>query len=123
MAEEKAFVVLRIVTGIIFLVHGVAKLQQGMAAVTTMFGGLGLPPWLAYPVTAVEIAGGLALILGIGSRYAAWGLAAIMAGAIATVKWEHGFMGQAGKNGYEFNLILLAVAVCVGVKKTAKRPD
>lgn len=123
MAEKKAFVALRIVTGIIFLVHGAAKLQKGMTVVAAMFGDLGLPPWLAYPVTAVEIAGGLALILGIWSRMAAWALAVIMAGAIVTVKWEHGFMSQAGKTGYEFDLILLAVAVCVGLKKTEKRPD
>lgn len=122
MAGEKAFVALRIVTGIIFLVHGIAKLQKGMAVVTAMFGDLGLPPWLAYPVMAVEIAGGLALILGIWSHYAAWALAAIMMGAIVTVKWDHGFMGQAGKSGYEFDLILLAVMVCVGLKKGEKRP-
>jgi uncharacterized membrane protein YphA (DoxX/SURF4 family) len=123
MAERKAFVALRIVTGIIFLVHGTAKLQKGMAVVAAMFGDFGLPLWLAYPVTAVEIAGGLALILGIWSRLAAWALAVIMAGAIATVKWEHGFMSQGGKSGYEFNLILLAALVCVGLKKAEKRPD
>ncbi|MFD2372133.1 DoxX family protein [Brevibacillus sp. GCM10020057] len=121
MAEEKAFAAMRIVMGIIFLVHGFAKLQKGMAAVAAIFAALGLPGWLAYPVTAVEIAGGLALILGIWARPAAWALAAVMAGAIATVKWEHGFMGQGGKTGYEFDLILLAVAVCVGVKQSEKR--
>lgn len=99
MAEEKAFAALRIVTGIIFLAHGVAKLQKGMAAVTAMFGSLGFPEWLAYPVTAVEVAGGLALILGIGARFAAWGLAVIMAGAIVMVKWEHGFMGRPDRAG------------------------
>ncbi|QRG68738.1 DoxX family protein [Brevibacillus choshinensis] len=123
MAEKKAFVALRIVTGIIFLVHGAAKLQKGMAVVAAMFGDLGLPPWLAYPVMIVETVGGLALILGIWSRWAAWSLAVIMAGAIITVKWEHGFMSQGGKSGYEFNLILLAVAGYVGLKKGEKRPD
>ncbi|GED33654.1 MULTISPECIES: DoxX family protein [Brevibacillus] len=117
MAEEKAFVALRIVTGIIFLVHGVSKLQKGMAVVMSSFGDLGLPTWLAYPVMAIEVIGGLALILGVGIRVAAWGLAVIMAGAIATVKWKHGFLGSGGQNGYEFNLILLAVTVCVGLKK------
>jgi len=33
MAEAKAFAALRIVTGVIFLVHGVAKLQKGRVAV------------------------------------------------------------------------------------------
>ncbi|WP_289137672.1 DoxX family protein [uncultured Brevibacillus sp.] len=122
MAQEKAFVAVRMVTGIIFLMHGFAKLQRGMDTVTTMFVEQGLPGWLAYPVLAIELVGGLALILGVGASYAAWGLAVIMAGAIATVKWKNGFLGGSGKSGYEFDLILLAVTVCVGVKRTEKRP-
>ncbi|MGG1662019.1 DoxX family protein [Brevibacillus sp. NRS-1366] len=122
MAQDKAFAALRIVTGVIFLMHGLAKLQKGMDVVTAMFVDLGLPGWLAYPVLVVELIGGLALILGVGASYAAWGLAVIMAGAIVTVKWKHGFIGGPGKSGYEFDLILLAVTVCVGLKGREKRP-
>ena len=122
MAQDKAFMALRMVTGIIFLMHGFTKLQRGMDTVTTMFVELGLPGWLAYPVLAIELVGGLALILGVGASYAAWGLAVIMAGAIVTVKWKNGFLGGPGKSGYEFDLILLAVTVCVGLKRTEKRP-
>ncbi|TQK74286.1 DoxX-like protein [Brevibacillus sp. AG162] len=112
MAYEKSFAVLRIGTGILFFIHGIAKLQRGMAAVVTTFGDLGLPGWLAYLVLIVELIGGLALIIGVGARYAAWGLAAIMAGAIVTVKWAKGFVG-----GYELDLILLLVTICVGLKR------
>lgn len=115
MAYEKAFAALRIATGILFFMHGISKLQRGMATVVTMFGDLGLPGWLAYVVLIVEGIGGIALIIGVGARYAAWGLAAIMAGAIVTVKWEKGFVG-----GYELDLILLLVTVCVGLKKCEK---
>ncbi|BAH42129.1 conserved hypothetical membrane protein [Brevibacillus brevis NBRC 100599] len=112
MAYEKAFSLLRIVTGILFFIHGIAKLQKGMVNVVTTFGDLGLPGWLAYLVLIVELLGGLALIIGVGARYAAWGLAAIMAGAIVTVKWAKGFVG-----GYEMDLILLLVTICVGLKR------
>lgn len=122
MAEEKSFAALRMVTGIIFFMHCIAKLQKGMAAVTTMFGDLGLPGWLAYPVSAAEVLGGIALVLGLGTRYAAWALAVIMAGAIVTVKAEHGLLGSGGKSGYELDLLLLAVVVCVGLKSVKKRP-
>lgn len=112
MAYERAFALLRIGTGILFFIHGIAKLQKGMANVVMTFGDLGLPGWLAYLVMIVEVIGGLALIIGIGARYAAWGLAAIMAGAIVTVKWAKGFVG-----GYELNLILMLVTICVGLKR------
>ncbi|MGZ0052315.1 DoxX family protein [Brevibacillus gelatini] len=117
MAYEKAFTVLRMATGLLFLLHGLAKLQKGMGAVTQMFGDLGLPWWLAYLVLAIELIGGLAFLLGIGAKYAAWGLAGVMAGAIVTVKWKQGFIG-----GYELDLILLAVTICVGLKQTKARP-
>jgi len=76
MVQDKAFAALRIVTGVIFLMHGLAKLQKGMDTIAAVFVDLGLPGWLAYLVLVIELIGGLALILG---------LAAIMAGAIVTV--------------------------------------
>lgn len=117
MAYERAFVVLRMATGVLFLLHGLAKLQRGMGAVSEMFGDLGLPGWLAFLVLAIELIGGLAFLLGVGANYAAWGLAGVMAGAIVTVKWEKGFIG-----GYELDLILLLVAIYVGLKPTKARP-
>lgn len=122
MVEEKAFFALWIVTGILFFMHGLAKLQKGMAVVVAAFGGYGVPGWLAYPVMGIELLGGAALVLGLGARYAAWALAAIMAGAIVTVKWEHGLLSSGGKSGYELDLIYLAVLVCVALKRTEKRP-
>jgi putative oxidoreductase len=122
MVEEKAFFALRIVTGILFFMHGLAKLQKGMAVVVAAFDGYGVPGWLAYPVMGIELLGGAALVLGLGARYAAWALAAIMAGAIVTVKWEHGLLSSGGKSGYELDLIYLAVLVCVALKRTEKRP-
>ncbi|MBY0054588.1 DoxX family protein [Brevibacillus agri] len=117
MAYEKAFTVLRMTTGLLFLLHGLAKLQKGMDPVTQMFGDLGLPWWLAYLVLGIELIGGLAFLLGIGAKYAAWGLAGVMTGAIVTVKWKQGFIG-----GYNLDLILLAVTICVGFQQTKARP-
>lgn len=39
---------------------------------------------------------------------AALGLIAIMAGAIATVHWEHGFSAPAG---YEYNMLIIVACV------------
>ncbi|QQE73672.1 DoxX family protein [Brevibacillus composti] len=114
--EQAAYTLLRIVTGLVFWAHGLAKWKQGMGSVTEWFGSVGLPEWLAYPVIAIELAGGMALILGVATRYAAGALAVIMAGAILTVKWQNGLIGEAGKKGYELDLLLMAITLYVAAK-------
>jgi uncharacterized membrane protein YphA (DoxX/SURF4 family) len=56
-----------------------------------------------------ETAGGLLLLLGLLTRWAAVGLLIIQAGAMYTVTWSRGFSFTEG--GYEFNLTLLAMCL------------
>lgn len=77
---------LRLVVGLVFLVHGGQKLFQfGIGGTAGFLGSLGVPaPMLAaVVVTAVEILGGLALILGAFARVAALVLAVHM--LVATI--------------------------------------
>lgn len=93
---------LRLVFGILFLIHGVSKFQQ-MAGTEQFFSKLGLPS-IAVPLIAlVEIIGGISLIVGFGSRIFAAILALDMIVAIFMVKLGMGFVG-----GYEFELALVA---------------
>lgn len=99
---------LRIVLGIIFVVHGGEKIfRMGHAGVTAYFARLGIPaaPAAAGVVMAVEFLGGLALILGLFTRIAAALLAIEMLVAILVVGIHHGFPGV------ELPLSLLAGAV------------
>lgn len=100
--------ILRIVLGAIFIVHGLAKLQEGIPAVADRFAGYDLPfPELfAYGVTGLEIIGGIFLIIGFSIRLFSFLFILLMAGAIATVKYQVGFL-----HGYEFDLALMAMAV------------
>src|SRR3954452_892823 len=66
--------VLRIVVGIVFLVHGGQKLfLMGFGGVASFLGSLGVPApgVFAVIVTLAELLGGLALILGLFTRIAA----------------------------------------------------
>ena len=61
-----------------------------------------MPDIMAPMVAAVEFFGGVALILGLGTRTAAILLSAVMIVAMATVTLKAGFAG-----GYDLNLALL----------------
>ncbi len=99
--------ILRIVLGVIFIVHGLAKLQEGITAVADRFASYNLPfpEVFAYGVTGLEIIGGIFIVIGFSIRLFAFLFILLMAGAIATVKFAVGFL-----QGYEFDLALMAMA-------------
>ncbi len=109
--------ILRVVVGIVFLVHGFQKLfLMGFDGVAGMMGSLGVPaPGLfAVIVTLVELLGGLALILGLFTRLVAIPLAVDMLVATLTVHLPNGF-SVLPNGGYEFTLVLLAASVALTV--------
>src|SRR5438445_4942766 len=104
---------LRLVVGLVFVVHGAQKLfvfGLGGAAGFMATVGIPLPSVAAVVVTAVEILGGLALVLGLGTRVAAALLAFEMLVAILTVRLKMGFVG-----GYEFELTLFAASLSLAL--------
>lgn len=114
--EPLGVAILRFVVGVIFTAHGAQKLfGPGFAGVAHMFHGMGIP--LFYPaavvVIIVEFGGGIALILGIATRYAALLLAIDMAVAIFKVHLHNGLF--ANKGGFEFPLVLLAACVALAL--------
>lgn len=106
--------ILRTVAGFVFMIHGVRKLIFGLAGVSGAFAGFGVPlPDLLGPAVALgELAGGLALIFGIFTRFAAGGLATVMLGAILFVHLPAGFFAP---DGIEFVLTLFAAAVAIAL--------
>jgi putative oxidoreductase len=90
---------LRVMIGLVFLIHGVEKLFGfGIHRVVGYFGSIGVPsPGLFAPVvTAVELLGGAALILGLATRWAAVLLAIDMIGVVLAAKLSGGFFAPAG---------------------------
>ncbi|WP_248924067.1 DoxX family protein [Paenibacillus hamazuiensis] len=110
MRNEVGTLVLRVVLGITFLVHGLQKFQT-IDGISGWFQSIGLPSFMAYAVTGIEILGGIGLIIGFGTRIISLFIAAIMVGAIVKVKLSAGFLGNGQMAGWELDLALLAVAV------------
>jgi len=101
---------LRLVVGVIFVMHGWQKLSMGFQHVAGFLGSLGIPlPTLAAVVlTIVELLGGIALIVGLGVRYVAALLAFDMLVAIVTVHVKNGFFAP---KGIEFPLLRLVANI------------
>jgi putative oxidoreductase len=102
---------LRIVVGLVFLLHGGQKLLVfGLGGTADIMGKLGLPLPLvcAAVVIAVELLGGLAIILGVFARLAGALLAFEMAIAILVARLHGGFFAP---YGYEFELTLLGACL------------
>ncbi|WP_339229712.1 DoxX family protein [Oceanobacillus sp. FSL K6-2867] len=104
--NEAGSVILRIVLGITFFIHGLDKFQAGIGNIAGYFESLGIPGFLAYIVAFIELIGGIALILGIGTKIVSVLIAIIMLGAIFTAKLSLGFL-----DGYELDIALLAISI------------
>jgi putative oxidoreductase len=103
---------LRVALGVIFLAHS-AYLKLvifTLPGTVGFFASLGLPAVVAHAVIAAEIAGGVALILGVLVRPAALVLAVISLGAT----WVHlgaGWLFTNEGGGWEYPLFLAVACV------------
>ncbi|WP_410429678.1 DoxX family protein [Metabacillus litoralis] len=104
--QEIGSLLLRIILGFTFFMHGLDKFQGGVENFAAGFPSMGLPSFLAYFVAFIELVGGISLILGIGTRIFSGLITCIMIGAIMLVKLRDGFLG-----GYEFDVVLMIVAL------------
>ncbi|MFP5108079.1 DoxX family protein [Neobacillus sp. C211] len=112
---EASTLILRVMLGITFFVHGLVKFQGGIENIVGWFDSIGLPGALAYVVASVEMIGGTALVLGLGSRIVSALLALLMIGATIKVKLAIGFLGNGQMAGYELDLALMAMAVFIAI--------
>ncbi|MFC9711003.1 MULTISPECIES: DoxX family protein [Paenibacillus] len=93
----------RIMIGLIFVLHGWSKFEGGISGTVGFFESIGVPGFLASVVAIIELAGGTAMILGLGTRVFAALFIAVMAGALLTAKAGAPFL-----NGTELDYMLLA---------------
>jgi putative oxidoreductase len=113
-----AALLLRVSLGVLFLAHaGLKVFVFTPAGAAKFFGSLGLPPELAYLTIAAEVVGGVALILGVFTRWVALALIPVLLGAIVTVHGPAGFFFTNANGGWEypaFWTVALAVQALLG---------
>ncbi len=111
---DVALLLVRVGLALVFLAHGFDK-WSNMDGTVMFFSSLHLSAFWAYLIATVEVAGGVAMLLGVFTGWAGVALAATMVGAIGVVKLTKGFVG-----GYEFDLMLFLSALAISLAGAGK---
>ena len=116
-----ARLILRVVTGFLFAAHGWQKFNEfTIPGTQAAFAQMGVPgaAVVGSVIATLELAGGVALILGVLTRVFALLLAVDMLGALFLVHAGEGIFVATG--GYELVLILAAAAIAVALVGAGK---
>jgi len=118
VVSDISLFVIRLILGVIFIAHGYPKLfVWGIPGVTQFFSQLGIPfpGFFAVIVSLVEFFGGIALILGILSRWVGLLIAINMIGATLFAKLKVGLIAPFDKPGvgFELDLALFGCALAI----------
>ncbi len=106
-----AALALRAALGIMFIAHGLTKLLVfTLPGTAAFFAKVGFPGWMAYPVTAAEIVGGVLLVIGVYPRIVAAALLPVLIGA-TSVHWNSGWLYSRPNGGWEYLAFWIAALV------------
>src|SRR4030095_13395266 len=120
MSIALGLLVVRVVVGLLFVGHGAQKLfgwfgGYGPKGTGGWMESIGIKPGVAMAVAAglMELIGGLLFAAGLLTPLAAALIVLAMLGAIVKVHGPNGLWATA--NGYEYNLVLVAIAIGVAL--------
>ena len=120
----------RLALGVVIFPHGAQKALgwfggHGFDGTMGYFTGtLGIPAAFAFLVIVAEFVGSIGLITGFLTRVSAFGIGAVMAGAIAMAHKGNGFFmnwtGAQPGEGYEYHLLAIGLALIVFIAGAGK---
>ncbi|WP_441878413.1 DoxX family protein [Paenibacillus sp. 2TAB26] len=120
MSIALGLLVVRVVVGLLFVGHGAQKLfgwfgGYGPKGTGGWMESIGIKPGVAMAVAAgiMELIGGLLFVAGLLTPLAAVLIVLTMLGAIVKVHGPNGIWATA--NGYEYNLVLVAIAIGIAL--------
>jgi putative oxidoreductase len=121
--DDVAALVLRLMLGIVFFPHGMQKLLgwfggHGFEGTMGFFTGkLGIPALFAFLAIIAESLGAIGLIVGLGTRIAAFGISITIAVAAMMLHVQNGFFmnwfGSQTGEGIEYHLLVIGMGVAL----------
>lgn len=114
MTDDLGKLLLRLALGVLILLHGIAKLKNGVSGIEGLLASNGLPTWLAYGVYVGEVVAPLLLIVGYYARAGAAVLTVTMVFAIGLAHRADLFaLNRGGGWGIELQAMFLVTAFVV----------
>lgn len=124
--NDSASLILRVLLGIVFFPHGAQKVfgwfgGHGFSATMATFTEkMEIPAFFAFLDIVAEFGGAIALIIGLLTRVASFGIAVVMVVAVYLVHIPHGFFmnwfGKQQGEGFEYHILAFAIAVALMIK-------
>lgn len=113
-----ALLILRVALAAVFIGHGMQVAfgsfgGPGIKVFSDMLSGMGFKPALfwAYLSAYTELIGGILLLLGVFTRFAAFAIFIFMLVAVIKVHLAKGFFMQTG--GFEYNFVLICICLAL----------
>lgn len=119
ISAPAALTLVRAGTALILVIHGIARVRLGIVDdFGVVLGQWGFPAgfWLAWTITSIEIAGGMAFAAGLLVRpLTLWFIVQLAAGIYLIHARAGWFVVGAGRNGVEFSALLIVCLVAVAL--------
>lgn len=115
----------RLALGIVIFPHGAQKVLgwfggPGIDGALGFYTSMGVPAFLGWLAMTIELVGGIALIVGILGRVAAFAVALDLVIAVIQMHWMVGFFmnwdGQRQGEGFEFHILAITLALIVIIR-------
>lgn len=116
MRNDVGRLILRLMLGVLLLMHGIAKLRGGVDPIAGMVGAAGLPEFVSYGVYIGEV---IAPLLVIAGWYATIGAVVIAVNMLFAIGLAHGpellALGRAGGWALELQGMYLFTAIAIAL--------